>query len=189
MIDLRSTPWQVPERIFLTTYDRADHAVTTLERGVVGINVDGKRGGSTASRLQVGNWVLVRVTGEFRNEKDLVVIRPGRVSKPLVLEKPDRPGSHPWPRLLWPEEVETQKLIYRLRIPVSFEGAPALRLGCFTWARLRELGFKGADGEPLATPQQWGIKFSGSLIDKRREVEAIVRLIDVCASIVASTSE
>src|ERR1051325_2995024 len=78
-MNLCSTKWPAPQRIFLATYDRADHAVTTLSLGVVGLKVDGKGTASKANQLEIGDWVLTRVS-EFGPEyQELVVVRPGRV--------------------------------------------------------------------------------------------------------------
>jgi hypothetical protein len=79
--------------------------------------------------------------------------------------------------LLWPEEVESGKLIYPFRIPVTFSGAPKVKSGSFTWEALRALSFRGTNRQRLDSPQQWGIKFSGNVIDNRREVDALVDFI------------
>jgi hypothetical protein len=172
--------WPPPNRILLATYNRADHAITTKKQGVVGLPVHGRGLSAKIHELNVGDWVLIRIS-EFGTEyRELIVVGPARIIDHAILEKSGSPNMNRWPTLLWPEEIETNRLVYPYRIPVTFMGGPSLSLGCITWEALRGLRFHTADGQALATPQQWGIKFSGTVVDRPNELAALTRLIEEC---------
>lgn len=179
--------WPRPSKILLATYYRLDHLETTIEHSVVGVRIDGKGSASKANQLTVGDWVLIRLS-EFSNTifDHLLVHRPARVTGRAVLQKAGGSANSPWPERLWPEETERSKLVFPFRIPVTFDGGPSLRPDCFTWDSLRSLGLRGANGQPLVSPQQWGIKFDGNILDEPREVNAVVRLIEGCSTVPAA---
>lgn len=170
--------WPHPTRILLTTYNRWDHAERTVERGVVGVRDDGAGSASKANRLRKDDWVLIRITEDKEAFDHLFVLPPARVTGPSVLERLEQASGKPWPLLLWPEEVENGKLIFPLRIPVSFEGSLKKRVLKVTWESLAALRFRGHDGSLLETSLQWGIKFSGNIVDARWEVRALVTLVE-----------
>ena len=166
--------WPRPTRILLLTYDRADHAASSYDVGLVGVPKD--RGSITkASRVRKDDWVLIRISHISPDKPALTefkATRPGRVI--------GKGAEHT--SLLWPEEIELQQVRYPFRIPVTFEGGPHTRSGCIDWGALSALRFRGKRGDLLETPQQWGIKFSTNVLEDVREVSAFLQLIERCVT-------
>lgn len=165
------TAWSPPQRILLLTYDRADHIGPTVDHGVVGVPDD--RGSITrARRVRVNDWVLVRIS----REAEFRASRPMRVTgRPFLQSEKDG-----LPDLLWQAEEEAGRVLYPLRIPVSFAGGPQTRVGCINWETLAALRLRGQGGYVLETPQQWGIKFNTNVLDIPHEVAALTALIERC---------
>lgn len=164
--------WPLPKRILLLTYDRLDHLITTVEHSVVGIPAD-RASKTKASQVRIGDWVLIRVStvAEFKSSK------PARVVGKAVIQK----EKSQYPDLLWEEEQEQSRVIFPLRIPVTFDGGPQTKSGCVSWEALEALRFRGKDGYLLETRQQWGKKFTTNVIDAPTEVSAFVDLLVRCA--------
>jgi len=165
--------WQKPARILLLTYERTDHALTSYEQNVVG--VPGDRGSITRARkVRKGDWVLIRLSDwpGFRAS------RPALITGRAVVQGE---GS-PYPNLLWPAELDQQKIIYPVRIPVTFEGGPQTRSGCVNWDSLAALRLRGKDGFVLETPQQWGVKFKTNVLDDPNDVALFLDLLRRCAA-------
>lgn len=167
-----STAWPTPAQVLLLTYERADHVVTTLDHSVVGIPSD-RASITKASRTRIGDWVLIRIS-ELPN---FIAGPPARVTG-----KPIRQGpKSPYPDLLWEAEKEQARVLYPLRIPVTFDGSPHTIPGCINWDSLARLQFRGSDGYLIETPHQWGKKFTTNVIENPREVNDLVELIRRCS--------
>jgi hypothetical protein len=171
--DLAGTTWSHPKRILLLTYKRSDHLATTFDNCVVGIP-DHRASITKAKSVRSGDWVLIRLSesGAF------AASRPARVAGMPVEQ---RLGA-PYPNLLWPEEVEVGKILFPLRIPVTFEGGPRTRPGCVNFESLSALRLRGKDGYRLDSPQQWGKKFTTNVLDSPNDVAAFVELLLRCAA-------
>jgi hypothetical protein len=153
--------WHRPKRILLLTYERADHIGTSYDQSVVGVP-DLRASITKARRVFRGDWVLIRASDVPR----FVASRPARVTGRPVEQ---RTGSS-YPDLLWEAEREAGRVLYPLRIPVTFDGGPQTKPGCINWETLAALGFRGKDGFVLETPQQWGKKFTTNIPLLRRVI-------------------
>ncbi|MCC6246008.1 MAG: hypothetical protein IT353_24455 [Gemmatimonadaceae bacterium] len=167
--------WADPRRVFLLTYDRIDHLILTCKKGVVGVAVDGASCASKANRLQEGDWLLLRLTEYKDLAEHLLINPPCRVTGRPVLQRDNTPNAI-WPELLWQEELEKQRMIYPMRIPVEFDDEVTWNPR-ITWDTLADLKLRGNDGAFLETPIQWGIKFACNVIDAPYEVRKVVSMI------------
>ncbi len=167
--------WPEPRRIFLHTYNSLVHLAETVEHGLVGVPENGAGSASKANRLQIDDWVLLRVTDPLYRPDHLVIASPLRVIGAPFRQSREPRDAPRWPDLLWKEEREAGVSRYGFRIPVTHVGTPFRQLQ-IAFEDLGNSGIKGRNRKLLEVPNQWGIKFVSNVLDARFE---IVRVLDL----------
>lgn len=173
--------WPTPKKILLHTYDRANHLIESLEKGLVGVPDDGSAAASKANQIGVDDWVLLRLT-EYKALASHLLLAPAlRVCRPPFLQGKGRGVDKDCPPLFWERERAENRVLYPFRIPVTWLDTPFSGLE-IRFDDLARSGFRSRQGRLLESPAQWGIKFSCSIVDTPHEIRKMLELLEAHAT-------
>jgi hypothetical protein len=154
-------------RIFLHTYESSSNFAVSAAFGVFGAARNGSTLGYKVSKLERGDFVLIR----DGSKADSVVLLGAGV---VVGDVFRQPLASPYKPNLWPDENAGFKYYYR--IPVDFKHGPTLSRTLVEWKELDELGFTTTKGQPLTGRRRWSQRLSGNFL-RPSEVREFSRLL------------
>ena len=165
-------------RFFLYSYGDAANFEISKNLGVFGCKK--RKGGMETKfkKLQKGDIILIRNSSATPQLKFFGYCK--IVGPPLDYDN----DSGPFPDLLWKEEQQNRRIIYPLRIAVSFSDVPLLKnLHTISWDDLLELELKNMRGVVFSITA-FANFFSGNFLFesnqfKRQDIENFTNLIGV----------
>jgi len=168
-------------RFFLHTYDVEENWPITREQSVWGCKKDGAGLATKARQLSAGDIIIVRDAVMesvnrflgFSSCRPLAFFGYCTVAGPVFDQRPESPYG----ALLWHDEKTERRIIYPIRVPVTFEGLPRLDLSQVTWESLDSLKFRNQKGALLCGRQAWAKKLMGNFIESANEVAAFSALL------------